>query len=252
MRKQKGFALAESLLLTLLVAIIGLTGFYVWQSEKRLNAIARDSVSSGFTAKKKNEKPKENAQANTASKSATVSVKMDGDRATVDAPKTWLVSSGGPFDTPDLPKATTITAPNGDVYVRFERLGGLGGVCAPEETTATLNKVMSSDMTNLSEAKFAQFYVSDGKLLRGYFAGMVNGPVVAPKLKEGMNACNAAFADVITGYKTYEGAARLGVYSKKLEALRENGTAISSADYEAFVSSAEFALAKSIVQSLRY
>lgn len=243
-----GFSVLHVLLLLVILGIVAFTGYFVWQSQQSINK----NIDQSLRASNSNSTSTKAKSQSGSTQTKLVSVKVDGDDATMEVPETWIVKSVPSQSGQEYVQTTTITSPNDTVYVKFERLGGLGGACSAEDTLATLKKVTITPVASDAALRLIEYYVSDGKTYFGVGA-YVTTKTLSEKIVEGASICDAYLTDVIGGFKTNPGGARLNISSKTIDSKHKSSeSTISTEEYSEFVNSDEYKVAKKILLSLKY
>lgn len=243
---QKGSSVTGLLLIAVAIGLVGFIGWFVWHSQQAANTVLDDTNTSTPATVPAGK----GAATKSSSRATLVTVKADGGRVSVKAPSNWVVATK-PSDTPELnyPETVTITAPDGDTYVRFIRYGGLGGACLPEENKQTITKLASTKLAGDAQLMFVQYYISDTN--GGYYVANIMKSDTAAGIVENANVCSAFLAQMMPDFKGADiGAANFGIFSKKLQAKVDSDAKITAAEYDSFVTSSDYTAAKEILLSL--
>lgn len=144
MISHKGFSIWQGLLIVVAICLVAFTGWFVWQSQQRLDKIANDSVKNGFIAKKKI-----SLKTPTAAKLQEYCVKNE--KICFDYPSDWSVAAtelNQPEITTTPGDKLEIKNASGSTVLKLQTgYGGLGGTC--EDATGEKTVVKEAVATNL-------------------------------------------------------------------------------------------------------
>lgn len=245
--KQKGFGAIEFILVIVAIGIVGFAGWFVWNSQKQMSKTLDDSNKGSSSAAS----TEQTGAAVPDSDASLVPISVEGGHATVYAPKNWKVTNGDANDQSGLFATVKITSPDSKVAVTFARLGGLGGYCDPTDG-ATMTRLKVTLLVNTPSLSYVEYLQSDGKI----YKMSVTPTAKAAALKNGASVCDAYQDEIMEKYQDYAGNAVFSIsykpFDDKLGDSVSTATPITSAEYDAFVSDADYIAAKNILHSLKY
>jgi|GEM_PF-2471482 len=244
---QSGFAVVEALLVVIILAIVGFTGWFVWHSKQSVDAtLSNTGTSTNVVGKKK-------AATKPAETLTTQIVAPASVNVALTYPKTWKVThSGGPY-------STQIVGPSGDVYVDVEGLGGLGGACDPTDPQS--GTIKSVQVTTLNNPKFslATYTSQAGSDSPTVASELVPASDIA-KFKVGSSACDVYLNNILTKDTLGKQSATdpnifntsVSIRSKAIADQYAAGSKPTSAQINTFLASDDFEAATTIIKSFSY
>lgn len=239
----QGFSVVETILVLVVIAILGFTGWFVWHAGRTADRTLGTPSASESTLQDKS--------ATTTSKMLTGKVDSE---LTFSYPSSWSVvqtsketyRSTDPSDqtyTAETTQLTKITSPSGNTTVTIEGgIGGVGGACLPEEV-GTLTNIEKTVLPNDEANVFAAYRTSEGQVT---FA--VVDAVAAKEANTGVSECALAFAGLLKNY--HRGIGQVSITYKPFVQSTYTSTA-SENSFKAYLSSAEYSAALNIVKSIK-